>query len=184
MQPRLFIVILALVLGLPLLGYVWPSPNSVANAPLGQDWQWPKAQPQQIIEPEPKLLARFWPITETANDTEQSSSAATAKAESEPQPVKLVAIVRQGQQQQALILDSNGELKTLNQGEQLDEQRRISAINSSAIRWHTLGDIAEQGELRLYPRPTNHSDSASDTSDNDTTEVNTSSVTPTNVNHE
>ena len=163
MQPaRIYLTLAALVMGLPLIGFIWPQSASLTGPLAERDWQWPSAQVLKDIEPQPKLLARFWPVQEkapqaTAEETAQATADALAR-----QTMKLVAIVRQGQQQQALVLTPSGELKTLNNGDLLDQRRRISAITASGLHWQLVNEGENKnknkaeptrGELVLFPRP-------------------------------
>lgn len=184
MQTRRIVMILAgLIVGLPLLGYIWPQSAGLTDPLSERAWQWPNSQAIKDTEPQPKLLARFWPLQEKAPASNSEADAAQAKADLlAKQTMKLVAIVRQGTQQQALVLTPKGKLKTLSVGDLLDKQRRVTAITNTGLTWQTLTepsakdatnkDAAKdnasdqpaadsqlstpplpQGELSLFPQP-------------------------------
>ena len=164
---RLIFILVAFFIGLPLLGYLWPQAANVAGPVAERHWQWPNSDLQKEIEPQPKLLARFWPIPAPT----AAKVAVEPNSKSKPSTLQLVAIVGQHGQYQALVLTPAGKLKTLNKGDALDAQRSISAISASTVRWQqhlpktetepTSGQPASskapspptQGELVLFPRP-------------------------------
>lgn len=169
MQRRLYLVLLGLVLFLPLLGYIWPQSPGTAATFTERTWQWPARQLIKEIEPQPTLLARFWPIQapKIAPDKELATQTPASA-----QTMQLVAIIKQGSQQQALVLTPSGELKTLNQGDALDETRQVLSISDNSLRWQTINAESapdkkpsnkpakaepelepEQGEISLFPKP-------------------------------
>lgn len=152
------------MLALPVIGYIWPQPTASSKVIVERDWQWPKAAMPTTVEPQPALLARFWPVQlhDKSSDDKDSVSMPTAQA------LTLVAIIGQNNDYQALVLTASGKLQTLTTGDALDETRQISAITANTIRWHATKmplnneDNAAQnasqsqrthGELALFPRP-------------------------------
>lgn len=154
MPIRVYVILAFLLLGLPLVGYIWPAASYSGKEALERDWQWPTALAVKEVEPTPALLARFWPVQSSSASKEESNVEAKAGSASAA-TLKLVAIIRQGQQPQALVLTASGELKTLNEGDALDKTRRISAIHSNTVQWHSTDPSVNtpQGELNLYPQP-------------------------------
>lgn len=180
-RTRLYLLLAAVLMGLVLLGYIWPQKTNLSGPLAERDWQWPSPTNQKEVEPQPKLLARFWPVQESTSIQERGAEA-DAKAKTKfdiqaQQTMKLVAIVRQGNQQQALVLTPKGKLKTLNVGDLLDKRRTVTAISNTGLTWQTLAEslstdatnqdnakdkthqqshsgASQQGELTLFPRPT------------------------------
>lgn len=182
---RFYLSLAALILSLPLLGYIWPKNASFSDPLAERDWQWPSVQTQKETEPQPKLLARFWPVPASpAGKMTDEEAAAKAKADAlAKQTMKLVAIVRQGKAQQALVLTPKGKLKTLSVGDLLDKQRIVTAISNTSLSWQSLveppaqddtdkhnaknstagkaedntaqpsAEPVAQGELTLFPKP-------------------------------
>ena len=155
---RLYLLLAAVLIGLPLLGYVWPQSARLTGPVVERDWQWPSTQNQKEIEPQPELLVRFWPSqTSDASKLTDEERSEQTKA-NQQQTMKLVAIIKQGSQQQALVLNPDGELKTVTVGDTLDEERSVIAISANGLRWQQTDNApdkarAEQGELSLFPKP-------------------------------
>lgn len=174
-RSYLILALLALGLSLPLLGYVWPLAENL-NPPLTErEWQWPTVQATKEVEPQPKLLARFWPVQAPEKNTAPADAKLNAP---KPASLRLVAIIKQGSQLQALVLTADGELTRLNTGDALDDDRRISAINHSSLSWQSIDKAAPtEGELSLYPRPAdaasdNKQESAADEPSSSTKDIN------------
>lgn len=149
-----------------LLGYVWPYHYPSETEVAARQWQWPistKLEPQLA---KPKLLARFWPL-DIAKEATATTNASQAQW-------RLVAVIRQGSAHQALLLSPEGKLQTLSPGDQLDDNRQVSAILATELQWQrqpaspksaakqlekTAKDAeltqhsAEQGSLYLFPKP-------------------------------
>ncbi|MGB5855877.1 MAG: hypothetical protein WBH20_11545 [Oceanisphaera sp.] len=165
-RTRLYLLPAAVVIGLLLLGYTWPQAAILSDPLAERDWQWPSVQTQKETEPQPKLLARFWPV-QLNSPTKMNNEEADAVAKADllaQQTMKLVAIVRQGAEQQALVLTPAGKLNTLSVGDLLDKQRRVTAISNTSLSWQRVNEddsqqqdaktaSPQQGELTLFPRP-------------------------------
>jgi hypothetical protein len=142
------LAILALLLGLPLLGYLWPLPEP--KQPLTSDdaWTWPAAAQYKSPTAAPEKLATFWP-GKTPASPKQAGATETAKGLRHDW--RLIGVIRQGRQSSALIQDPEGSILTLKPGDALDPQRRISQIAPTRLRWQDRE--GKTGELPLYPEP-------------------------------
>lgn len=138
---------LALVLGLPLLGYLWPLPEPQQPPADDQAWNWPSDAGEPAPTPAPPRLAGFWPGQRPAST--ESAAANEAAAAGAPRAWSLIGVIRQGRQLSALVQDPQGDILTLRPGDALDAQRRVERIEPTRLHWRSA--TADTGHLPLYP---------------------------------
>ncbi len=150
MKPRpALLATLALLLGLPLLGYLWPLPAAESLPTDEQSWSWPSDADAPTPTPPPPRLASFWPGQRPAStESAAANEAATAGA---PRAWSLIGVIRQGRQLSALVQDPQGDILTLRPGDALDAQRRVERIEPTRLHWRSA--TADTGHLPLYPEP-------------------------------
>lgn len=159
---QLLPVAIALLLGLPLLAYLWPLPTPTPPDSGKESWAWPPTEQAPASAEAPANLGTFWPgkLPEIARQDDK----AAAKPHAETHPWMLVGIIRQSRRFEALVLDPQNNLLTLKPGDALDESRRVIRIDSTRLYWQAADD--SRGELLLYPEPNPETPATADSSGN------------------
>lgn len=152
MKPHLMMLAaLALVLGLPLVGYLWPQPTLDALKDSEEGWTWPEAASETPRAELPENLANYWPGKKPTNSTEADPASADSQRGATQHDWKLIGVIRQGSSLSALVQDPQQNIVTLRPGDRLDEQRRVSELKPTSLLWRD--DEGGTGELPLYPEP-------------------------------
>ncbi len=151
MNARLILVVLALVLGLPLIGYLWPQPTPDALQHAEERWAWPEAADETPRAELPENLANYWPGKKPTNSTGADALAADSKGQATRRDWTLIGVIRQGNSLSALVQDPQRNILTLRPGDRLDEQRTVSELKPTSLLWRD--DEGGTGELPLYPEP-------------------------------
>ena len=132
-----------------LLGYLWPPPQEPAEPVDQEAWVWPNPPPPVVSHSMPSKLNVYWPGT--AATIEADPAVASAKQGAAAHSWRLIGIIRQGPDRSAQVLDPKQQIVTLNVGDALDAQRRVTAIEATRLRWQNPAGAV--GELLLYPQP-------------------------------
>lgn len=152
MKLRPLLPTLALLPGLPLIGYLWPLPAPPLASAGDDPWNWPA--PLERRQPTlPAELATFWP-GRTPADPKQAAAgaeAAAAAGKGTHQAWTLIGVIGQGRRHSALVQDPQRNIRTLAPGDALDERRRISRIEATRLHWQDTD--GQTGTLPLYPDP-------------------------------
>lgn len=148
--PLLSLLAAALVIGLFLVGYLWPVSQADFAETAEDQWRWSASAPPVAERPLPGNLTSFWPGKKPLSSAEQAAAAAAA-AEGARHDWMLIGIIRQGGPPSAVVLDPEGKLLTLSIGDRLDEQREIIALRATTLIWQDAKGAT--GELQLYPEP-------------------------------
>lgn len=151
MTARQTLAALALALGLPLLGYLWPLPAADLPGDAEDRWTWPEPTAATRHSELPANLASYWPGKKPTNSTAADGQTADSQAEAARRDWTLIGIIRQGDSLSALVQDPQRNILTLQPGDSLDQQRRISDLEPTRLHWHD--DEGQTGELPLYPVP-------------------------------
>lgn len=147
---KLIPLALCLLLGLPALGYLWPLPDPEGVAASEDHWSWPSADERKQADI-PEKLTTFWPGRAPLSPEEAAAASEAEKARAARHAWSLIGVIRQGRHFNALVQDPQNNILTLNPGDALDEDRKVSTIEPTRLRWQ---DAAGQtGELPLYPEP-------------------------------
>lgn len=151
MKPRLPLLLLAtvLVIGLFLLGYLWPVSKIDLAESAADQWVWNASEAALVAHPLPKNLASYWPSKKPLSSAGHNA-AAPAGADARHDWM-LIGVIRQGGPPSAVVLDPEGKLLTLRVGDRLDEQRLVTALKSTSLIWRDAQGVT--GELQLYPEP-------------------------------
>lgn len=147
--PLLSLLAAALVIGLFLVGYLWPVSQADFAETAEDQWRWSASAPPVAERPLPGNLTSFWPGKKPLSSAEQA--AAASAAEGARHDWMLIGIIRQGGPPSAVLLDPEGKLLTLSVGDRLDEQRQIKALQSTSLIWQDAQGVS--GALQLYPEP-------------------------------
>jgi hypothetical protein len=134
-----------------LLGYLWPLPNPPTETTDQEAWVWPSAPQPAAPKAAPSKLSTYWPGTDASNQADNSASEQSQKSPA-THTWRLIGLIRQGQSHSAQVLDPQQQILTLNIGDPLDPQRRVTTIEATRLRWQDTTGAA--GELLLYPQPT------------------------------
>lgn len=151
MKARLILVALALVFGLPVIGYLWPQPTPDVLPDANERWAWPEAADQTPRTELPDNLATYWPGKKPTNSAEGDPASADSQR-AKQHDWKLIGVIRQGNSLSALVQDPQQNILTLTPGDRLDEQRRVSELKPTALLWRD--DEGGTGQLQLFPEPT------------------------------
>ena len=112
--PLLSLLAAALVIGLFLVGYLWPVSQADFAETAEDQWRWSASAPPVAERPLPGNLTSFWPGKKPLSSAEQA--AAAAAAEGARHDWMLIGIIRQGGPPSAVLLDPEGKLLTLSMG--------------------------------------------------------------------
>lgn len=134
-----------------LLGYLWPQPAQLTETTDQETWAWPSTPKSVAISAAPSKLNIHWPGTDTTSQNDDSADQTNQK-NAAAHTWQLIGIIRQGPIHSAQVLDPQRQILTLNTGDALDNQRRVTAIEATRLRWQDASGAA--GELLLYPQPT------------------------------
>jgi len=151
MKARLTLAALALMLGLPLIGYFWPQPTPTFLQDGEERWAWPEAAHETPRAELPKNLANYWPGRKPTNSTEADPDSADSQQGAARHDWKLIGVIRQGTSLSALVQDPKQNIVTLRPGDRLDEQRSVSELKPTSLLWRD--NEGGTGELQLYPEP-------------------------------
>lgn len=151
MTARQTLAALALALALPLLGYFWPLPEASPPGDAEDRWTWPEPSAANRHHELPANLANYWPGQKPTSSTAADALAADSKGQAARTDWTLIGIIRQGNSLSALVQDPQRNILTLQPGDPLDEQRRVSDLEPTRLHWHD--DEGRTGELPLYPAP-------------------------------
>lgn len=133
-----------------LLGYLWPPPKEPTELTDQEAWTWPNAPLPRASHSAPSKLNTYWPGTVATNEAD--TSADLRQQNTATHSWRLIGIIRQGRNHSAQVLDPQQQILTLNIGDALDPQRRVTAIEATRLRWQNAAGAV--GELLLYPQPT------------------------------
>lgn len=150
-NARLILAATALALGLALLGYVWPQPSPDAELVVDDNWTLPATTPSERQTDLPANLATYWPGRKPTSSTVAEAAAADSQREPTRHDWKLIGVIRQGDNLSALVQDPQRNILMLSPGDRLDEQRSVSELKLTSLRWRD--DEGGTGELQLYPEP-------------------------------
>lgn len=135
------------------MGYFTAPEAEIENNVAATRWQLPTALPDlAVVQPDPQHLSRFWPVeplSGTADGVQKESQEQGLGAEATEW--RLVAVIRQGSDPQALVLSPKNKLFTVSVGADLDPQQQVTGIEPDRVRWTT--STGKQGTLVLYPKP-------------------------------
>jgi hypothetical protein len=134
-----------------LLGYLWPQPEPLTETTDRETWAWPSTPQSAAISAAPSKLSTYWPGSDTASQTDNSTTQASQE-NTTAHTWQLIGLIRQGPTHSAQVLDPQQQILTLSIGDALDSQRRVTAIEATRLRWQDASGAA--GELLLYPQPT------------------------------
>ncbi len=146
--PLLSLLAAALVIGLFLVGYLWPVSQADFAETAEDQWEWTAGDTHDAVRALPNNLARYWPGKKPLSSAEQAAASADTTARHD---WMLIGIIRQGGPPSAVVLDPEGKLLTLSIGDRLDEQREIIALRATTLIWQDTKGAT--GELQLYPEP-------------------------------
>lgn len=149
MTARQTFVTLALLLGLPLLGYLWPLPTADQPGSTEDRWAWPEPASSDRHGELPQHLATWWPGKKPPSRTAADGQGTDSQAARHDWT--LIGIIRQGNRLSALLQDPQRNILTLGPGDRLDAQRRISELHATSLYWRD--DAGATGKLLLYPVP-------------------------------
>ena len=151
-QKHLMVLGLTFLFSALPLGYFTAPEAEIENNVAATRWQLPTALPDlAVTQPDPLSLSRFWPVeplSGTANGTQKEHQQGLAAEATE---WRLVAVIRQGNHPQALVLSPKNKLLTVSVGAELDPQQQVTGIEPDRVRWTT--STGKQGTLVLYPKP-------------------------------
>lgn len=146
----MLIGLLVLLLGMPLIGYLWPlSSSTIAIAPV-DDWTWPSATQPRAAVSAPDKLAVYWPGKAPGNAESDSAAGDASKRVGAKHAWQLIGIIRQGGSLNALVMDPQQNILVLKAGDALDSQRRVSLIEATRLHWQS--PEGQTGVLTLYPQ--------------------------------
>lgn len=151
MKTHLLLASLAAALGLVLLGYLWPQPDTEPLADTAERWSWPEAAARPPRADLPQNLATYWPGRKPTSSTEAQAKEVDSKGDLARHDWQLIGVIRQGDSLSALVQDPQQNILTLNQGDRLDEQRRVSELKPTSLLWRD--EDGGTGQLPLYPEP-------------------------------
>ncbi len=151
MKTHLLLASLAAALGLVLLGYLWPQPDTEPLADTAERWSWPEAAARPPRADLPQNLATYWPGRKPTSSTAAEAAAADSQREPTRHDWKLIGVIRQGDNLSALVQDPQQNILMLSPGDRLDEQRSVSELKLTSLLWRD--DEGGTGELQLYPEP-------------------------------
>ncbi|MGR6422738.1 hypothetical protein ACUZ8Y_06330 [Aeromonas veronii] len=134
------------------LGYFTAPEAEIENNLAATRWQLPTALPDLAVkQPDPWSLSRFWPVEPLSGATNGTQEEHQQGLAAEVTEWRLVAVIRQGNQPQALVLSPKNKLLTVSVGAELDPQQQVTGIEPDRVRWTT--STGKQGTLVLYPKP-------------------------------
>ena len=149
MSVRVIIAALIALLSLPLIGYLWPLPETAAPDTAEDRWLWPEARPRHELTA-PANLATFWPGVKPLAPGAQGNDADSAPSAAQ-QDWMLIGLINQGGSRSALVKDPEGNILVLKPGDALDEVRAVTTLESTRLYWQD--DAGNTGDLPLYPEP-------------------------------